>query len=77
LTKFRKYLQEDLENNEEFYKGAISTFVAKVSGLIEFQRKEEDFPSAICIKQLKACWLKRIKSLKEILAECDVISVKG
>jgi len=33
-------------------------------------------PSTIHIKQLKGCWLKRIKSLKETLAECDVISIK-
>jgi hypothetical protein len=76
MTNFRQYLQVDLENDEEFYKGAISTFVAKVSSLSEFQRKEEDFPSTIHIKQLKACWLKRIKSLKEMLVECDTISVK-
>jgi hypothetical protein len=43
LTNFRQYLQANLKNDEEFYKGAISTFVAKVSGLREFQRKEEDF----------------------------------
>jgi hypothetical protein len=28
------------------------------------------------IKQLKACWLKIIKSLKDILVECNIISVK-
>jgi hypothetical protein len=76
MTHFRQYLQAYLEKNEEFYKGTISTFSTKVSGLSEFQRKEEDFTSTIYLKQLKACWLKRIKSLKEMLAECDVISAK-
>jgi len=38
--------------------------------------KEENFPSPIRIKQLKACWIKIIKSLKEMLAYCDTISVK-
>jgi len=76
MTHFKQYLQVDLENNENFYKGAISTFSAKVSSLSEFWRKEEDLPSTIHLKQLKACWLKRIKSLKEMLAKCDVNSVK-
>jgi hypothetical protein len=76
MTHFRQYLQADLENDEEFYKGVISTFSARVSSLSEFRKKEEDFPSTIHLKQLKACWLKRIKSLKEMLVECDVISVK-
>jgi len=35
MKNFRKYLQADLEN-DEYYKGAISTFVAKVSSLSEF-----------------------------------------
>jgi hypothetical protein len=35
---FRKHLQAYLEDDEEFYKGGISTFVAKVSGLNDFQR---------------------------------------
>jgi hypothetical protein len=38
--------------------------------------KREDFPSPVQIKQLKACWIKRIKSLKEMLVDCDTISVK-
>jgi hypothetical protein len=61
ITHFGQYLQANLETNEEFYKGDISTFNARVSGLTEFRRKEEDLPSTIHLKQLKACWLKRIK----------------
>jgi hypothetical protein len=76
MKHFKRYLQVDLEINEEFYKGYISNFSTKVSILSEFRRKEEDFPSIICLKQLKACWLKRSKSLKEILEECDVVSKK-
>jgi len=33
----------------------------KVSSMSEFKRKEEDLPSHVRIKQLKACWIKRIK----------------
>jgi hypothetical protein len=76
MTHFKQYLQEDLKNDEEFCQGAISNFSARVSSLSEFRQKEEDLPLMIHLKQLKAFWLKRIKSLKEILAEFDVISSK-
>jgi hypothetical protein len=42
----------------------------------ELKIKEEYLPSPTCIKQLKACWIKRIKCLKEILVDCDTLSVK-
>jgi pyruvate-formate lyase len=64
MTNLRQYLQVDLENDEEFYKGDITTFSMKVSSMSEFKRKEEDLPSPVHIKQLKACWIKRIKCLK-------------
>jgi hypothetical protein len=76
ITNLRQYLQDDLENDEEFYKGVVTTFVMKVSNMSELKRKEEDLPSIVHIKQLKACWIKRIKCLKEILVDCDTISVK-
>jgi hypothetical protein len=64
MTHFRQYLQEDLENDEQIYKGSISTFGARVSSLSEIQLKEEDLTSTIHLNKLKACWLKRIKCLK-------------
>jgi hypothetical protein len=76
LKTFRQYLPTDLENDEEFYKGAICTFIVKVSIDSELQRKEEELPSPVRIKQLKACWIKIIKSLKEMLVDCDIVSVK-
>jgi hypothetical protein len=39
--------QYHLENDEEFYKGVITTFSMKVSSMGEFKRKEEDFPSVV------------------------------
>jgi hypothetical protein len=53
MTNFRKYLQDDLENDKEFYKGDISTFVVKGSNVSEFQRKEDDLPFVVRIKELK------------------------
>jgi hypothetical protein len=52
IQNFREYLQADL-NDEGFYNDAIITFSLKVSGMTELKRKEEDFPSATHMKQLK------------------------
>jgi hypothetical protein len=76
IANLMQYLQVDLDNDEGFYKDVVITFVLKVSGMSELKRKEEDIPSPTRIKQLKACWIKRIKVLKEILVDCDTLSVK-
>jgi len=77
ITHFNQYLQADLENDEGFYKGVVTTFNARVSSLSESWRNEEDLLLSLHIRQLKACWVKRIKCLKEMLAECDVIISKS
>jgi hypothetical protein len=51
-THLRQYVHADLENDEEFYKGAISTLGVKFSGISEFWRKKEDLPSTIHLKML-------------------------
>jgi hypothetical protein len=76
IQNFREYLQSDLKNDEGFYKDVVITFVLKISGMTELKRKEEDFPSLTHVKQLKSCWIKRIKTLKELLDDLDVLSVK-
>jgi len=38
--------------------------------------KEENFPCQARVKQLKACWIKKIKTLKELLEECNEIISK-
>jgi hypothetical protein len=76
MSNLKQYLEVDLKNDEGFYKEAITTFVIKVSNMTEHKRKEEDLPSPTHIKQLKACWIKRIKCLKEILDDLDTLSVK-
>jgi len=35
MTNFKQYLQVDLENDKELFKGMFSTFVAKVSSISE------------------------------------------
>jgi hypothetical protein len=76
MTYLKQFLQDDLENDEEFYKGEITTFVIKVSNMSEIKRKGEYLPSLVRIKQLKSCWIKIIKCLREILSDFDTISVK-
>lgn len=58
-----EYLQKDLENDEMFYKEALTTISMKVSIINETQRKEQNFPSKGRIKQLKAYWKERTKTL--------------
>jgi pyruvate-formate lyase len=49
-TNLRQYIQDDLKNDEEFYKGVVSTSFMKLSSMSEYKKKEEDFPSLLCIK---------------------------
>jgi len=50
--------------------------VIKVSNMTKHKIKEDDIPSLDHIKQLKACWIKIIKCLKEIFDDLDSLSVK-
>jgi hypothetical protein len=61
ITNLIQYLQVDLDNNDKFYKGFMTTFVMKVSNMSDLKIKEEDFPSLVHIKKLKSCGIKRIK----------------
>jgi hypothetical protein len=54
------YLQQDLENDEYFYKNDLSTFTTWVSDMNDFKRKQQDFPSKNRMKQIKVCWITRI-----------------
>jgi hypothetical protein len=65
-----------MENDEGFYKDIVGTFSAKVSSLSDIHRREQNLPSNIQMKQINACWLKRIKSLREMINELDVVKNK-
>jgi hypothetical protein len=71
-----EYLQKYLEDDEFFYKNALSTFVSRVSSLSDFNRKQQDFPSNHRIKQVKVGWLERIQMLWELIANCKKIDDK-
>jgi hypothetical protein len=76
LHSFKDYLQDDYENEEGFYKDVVTTFILKVMNMTELKIKEENFPSQARVKQLKACWIKKIKTLKELLEECNEVISK-
>jgi hypothetical protein len=40
MTNLKQFLQADLENDEEFYKGETANFVIKVSNMSELKIKE-------------------------------------
>jgi hypothetical protein len=65
-----------LENDEGFYKEAMGTFAMKVSSLTELHRRDQNLPYKNHMKKINVCWLRRIKFLRELLSECDVINIK-
>jgi hypothetical protein len=72
ITNFKEYLLKYLENDEGFYKEVVSTFSTKVSSLSDAHRKEQKLPSTTWMKQINACWMRRIKNLREMISELDV-----
>jgi hypothetical protein len=70
---FIEFLQSDFKNEEGFYKDVVTTFILKVSNMNDLKTKQEDFPSHARVKQLKTCWIKKIKILREILDDCDAM----
>jgi hypothetical protein len=73
---FKEYLQKDLENDEGFYKDVVGTFSSKASSLSDIHIRDQNLPSNIQMKQINYCWLKRIKSLREMINEIDVVKNK-
>jgi hypothetical protein len=76
VLHFKEYLQKDLENDEGFYKEAVGTFLTKVLSLSDINIRDQNIPSKTCFKQINAFWLRRIKGLREMISECDVINTK-
>jgi hypothetical protein len=77
MANLKQFLEVDMENDEGIYKEVITTLVIKVSNMTDHKINEEYLPSPTHIKQLKSCWIKIIKFLKEILDDLDTLGVKG
>jgi hypothetical protein len=56
-----------LKNEEGFYLDVVVPFDFKVTNLTELRITDEDFPSPNQIKQLNACWKKKVKNLNIIV----------
>jgi hypothetical protein len=54
----------------------MGTFPSKVLILNDIHRREKNISFKARLKQINACWSKRIKFLQEMLFECDVINNK-
>ena len=67
---------KDLENDELFYKNALSNFITQVSNLSDFNREQQDPPSDCRLKQVRARWLVRIQMLRDSIASCTKIHDK-
>ena len=44
---FHEYLQADIKNEKGFYLDAVLPFGVKVTGMMEFKRRQEDLPSLV------------------------------
>jgi hypothetical protein len=67
IQNTKEYLNVDLKNDEILFIDGVAMFVEKVSTMMNHRRKQEYFPSHSYIKQLKACWMERINTLKGLL----------
>jgi hypothetical protein len=54
----------------------VGRFATKVSSLSDTHRREQNLPSSTRMKQINSCWLKIIKSLREMLNELDAMKSK-
>jgi arginyl-tRNA--protein-N-Asp/Glu arginylyltransferase len=63
ILNLKEYLQKDLENDEYFYKEVVNTFSARISSMSDAHRREQNLPSKVRLKQIDACWSRRIKCL--------------
>jgi len=54
----------------------VGTFAKKVSCLRDTYKRAQNLPYSIQMKQINAFYLKRSKSLREILFELDALKIK-
>jgi hypothetical protein len=72
ISNLKEYLQKDLENDEHFFKEVEHLYCQNIN-MNNVHRREQNLPSKVRLKQINACWLKRIKCLWEMIIECDML----
>jgi hypothetical protein len=78
IASFRKrandlheHLQMNFKNEERFYEQMVTPFSNHAINISDLKRRQEDLPSPKWIKQLKACWQKKVTNLQLILESCE------
>jgi hypothetical protein len=54
------HLQTNLKNEERFYEQMVTPFANHAINNSDLKRRQDDLPSPKLIKQLKACWQKKV-----------------
>jgi hypothetical protein len=77
IASFRKrendlheHLQTNLKNDQRFYEQMLTPFSNHAINNSDLKRRQENLPSPKRIKQLKACWQKKVKNLELIVESC-------
>jgi hypothetical protein len=68
---FHEHLQMNLKNDQHFYEQMLTPFSKHAINNSDLKRRQEDIPSPNRIKQLKACWQKKVKNLQLIVESCE------
>jgi hypothetical protein len=76
IQNTKEYLNENLKNDEGLFIDGVSIFIEKISAMMNHTRKHEYFPSQSRMKQLKACWMEMINTLKGLLNQLKELSQK-
>jgi uncharacterized protein YeeX (DUF496 family) len=66
-----EHLQKNLKNEEHFYEQMVTPFANYSINNLDLKRRQEDIPSPKRIKQLKACWQKKVKNPQLIVESCE------
>jgi hypothetical protein len=61
----------DIINDEELYVGVVSTFVARVTSMMDEARKKQSIPSNFKIKQIQVGWKGWIDILRSLSERCS------
>jgi len=76
VQALKDHLQEDLWNDEHFYKNTVSMFVVRISIMDDLVRRKQELPSKSRLKQIQVGWLVRIDVLQHLSATCDSLMKK-
>jgi hypothetical protein len=74
ITNFTEHLRKYLEHDQAYYQNEVSTFIARVTSMNEYQRNQKWIPSDKRIKKIKVGWEAQINVLKGAMVACEKIN---